>query len=378
MKYRKVILSIFILLFAANFAFGQSEALKVVANSLGFYKNTKDVNYLARAKKSVDSLIVSRRDSNNIEKLVYKGLVYATILQEDTLNKLNQPADFFTQTAQFVDTKLSMHRKIRQYPDELKFIRQCLANACIREGFKYMDKSDFINAERYFSKARVYIPEYKTLNVYLAYSNNKLGNLQTAAKFYNNLINSDNITAEHIQAAANINMAVGDTAMALEIIQKGKKLLPGDKFLMLDEANIYNNKRDYKALLPLLPALLNEYKTNAEVVLVAANCYDRLGMYDKAEEMYLQAIDLNSAAFDPVFNLALLYYKKSVIDKDSDGVLKNLYYATRWFEKANEILPADVKSLQLLQQIYTQTGNTRQLNKINSKLKQLTEITYEN
>ncbi|RYY34639.1 MAG: hypothetical protein EOP46_12745 [Sphingobacteriaceae bacterium] len=377
MKYRKVILSIVIVLFTANLAFAQSEALKVVVNSLGFYKNTKDINYLTRAKKSIDSLIVTRKDSNNIERLTYRGLVYCTILQEDTLNKTNQPADFFPKLADFIDLKLSTHRKVRQYPDELKFMKQCLANACIREGFKYMNKLDFVNAEKYFSKARGYVPNYKALNIYLAYSNNKLGNLQTAAKFYNNLINTDSIRAEHIQAAANINIAIGDTAMALEIIKKGKKLLPGDKFLLLDEANIYNNKKDYKALLPLLPALLNEYKNNAEVVNVAANCYDMLSMYDKAEELYLRAIDLNSASFEPVFNLALLYYKRSATDKDDS--LKNIYYATKWFEEANEIFPGDVKCLQLLQQIYTQTGNTRQLNKVNSKLKQLTEnITYEN
>ncbi|GAA4914316.1 hypothetical protein [Mucilaginibacter defluvii] len=379
MHCRKVILTILIALFAAPLAFGQSEALKTVANSLGFFQQTKDINWLGRAKKSIDSLITSRRDSNNIEKITYRGLVYATILQVDTTNKLNQPGDFFNTTAEFVDNKLSKHPKINRYPDELKFIRQCLANAAIRVGFSYMNRSDFTNAEKYFSRAHFYDPSYKPLNAYLAYSNTKLGNLQQAANFYNSLIDGNNIKPEYIQTAANINMAVGDTARALDIIKRGKTLLPGDKYLLMDEANIYNNKKDYKALEPLVPKLIAEYKNNPDVIFVAANCYDQLSKYDKAEELYLQAIELNSVAFDPVFNLGLLYYKKSAIDKKDDDVLKDIYYASKWLQKAAEILPTDVKSLQLLQQIYQHTGNTRQLNKVNNKLKQLTDkVSYEN
>ncbi|RYE21109.1 MAG: hypothetical protein EOP51_16380, partial [Sphingobacteriales bacterium] len=260
-------------MFTTTFVSAQSEALKVVVNSLGFYKQTKDINYLAKAKKSIDSLITTRKDSNNIEKSIYKGLVYATILQVDTLNKLNQPADFFDQTTAFTD-KLSTHRKVRQYPDELKFIKDCIANACISKGFDYMGKSDFINAERFFKKAHYYAPRFKPLNMYIAYSNNKLGNLQDAAKFYNDLVLTDSTSAEIIQAAANINMAIGDTVKAIDILKNGRRILPDDKFLVLDEANIYNNKKDYHSLEPLLPVILEHNKNNADIAFVAANCYD--------------------------------------------------------------------------------------------------------
>ncbi|MEO6497983.1 MAG: hypothetical protein ABIN95_03185, partial [Mucilaginibacter sp.] len=267
MQCRKLILSVLILLFTTTFASAQSEALKVVVNSLGFYKQTNDLNYLAKAKKSIDSLIVTRKDSNNIERNVYKGLVYATILHADSLNKLNQPADFFTKTTDFAD-RLSTHRRIRQYPVEFDFIKQCIANACIKKGFEYMAKSDFINAEQYFRKAHHYAPQFKPLSAYIAYSNNKLGNLQDAAKFYNDLLVTDTASAEIIQAAANINMAIGDTVKALEILKNGRRVLPADKFLVLDEANIYNNKKDYHSLEPLLPIILEQNKNNADIAFV--------------------------------------------------------------------------------------------------------------
>ena len=83
MAGRKVILPLFILLFSASLTFGQTEALKGVVNNLAFYKQKKDLKYLTNAKKSVDSLIVTKKDSADLEKNVYKAVVYSSIVYID-------------------------------------------------------------------------------------------------------------------------------------------------------------------------------------------------------------------------------------------------------------------------------------------------------
>jgi tetratricopeptide (TPR) repeat protein len=158
---------------------------------------------------------------------------------------------------------------------------------------------------------------------------------------------------------------------ALEIVKKGRKALPGDKSLLLDEANIYNNRKDYQSLAKLLPALLEINTNNADIAFVAANCYDHLNQYDKAEPLYLHAIELNSSAYGPIFNLGLLYFKQSETKKER-GSDQNAARAAQWLEKANEITPNDVNCLHILQLVYAQTGNKDQENRINNKLKQLT------
>ena len=132
-----------------------------------------------------------------------------------------------------------------------------------------------------------------------------------------------------------------------------------------------NNKKDYKSLEPLLPQLLEFNPNNPDIVFVAANCYDHLHQYDKAEELYLQVIDLNSSAFDPIFNLGMLYFKKSLL-KPNINSDKNIGYAQQWVEKASEISPNNVNCLEVLKLIYAQNGNKEQFNKIDNKLKQLT------
>jgi tetratricopeptide (TPR) repeat protein len=367
---RKVILPLLIFLVTASFAFGQTEVLKNVANSLAFYKQKKDLKYLTNAKKSVDSLIKTHSDSVDLEKNVYKAVVYSSIAYIDSLNKLKLPANFFEQTVQHVD-KLSTNKKIYKYQAELDYSKRCLANVYLRQGFGYMHISDYNNAILAFQKAKKYAPGFKELNAYIAYANNRIGNLLVAAKYYSDLLKTDSTRAEYIEAASNTYKAIGDTSKALQVLQKGRKHLPGDKFLLLDEANIYNNQKNYKSLEPLLSQVLDENANNAEITFIAANCYDHLNEFDKAESLYLRAIELNSSVYDPVYNLGILYFKEGIL-KHGDDSSKDVTRAGQWLEKANEITPNDIKCLQLLQLVYTKTGNQDQIDKINTKLKLLT------
>jgi len=370
MQGRKIKLLVLILLFTTSAAFCQSEALKSVVNNLAFYKQKKDLKYLASAKKSVDSLITTRADSSDLQKMVYRAIVNSSILYLDSLNKLHQPAAFFNQTVELVDN-LAANKKIYRYQPEIEYARHCLANVYIRRGFAYMRSSDFGNALLQFMEARRCAPSFKELNSYIAYSYNRLGNLHDAAKYYTNLTGNDSAKTEYVEAASYNYQAIGDTAAALEIIKKARRALPADRSLLLDEANIYNNSKNYRALEPLLPELLDMNPGNADIAFVAADCYDHLNQYDKAESLYLHAIELNNSAYDPIFNLGLLYLKQAESKKGKNSA-ENMARSAQWLEKVNEISPNDVKCLRVLQLVYTKTGNQEQGDRVNNKLKELT------
>jgi tetratricopeptide (TPR) repeat protein len=368
MQGRKIKLSVLLVLFASSTAFCQTEVLKSVVNNLAFYRQKKDLKYLTMAQKSADSLL--KADSTDIERKVYQAVVNSSILYIDSANTLKQPDKLFTQTVALVDW-LSSERKIYRYEPEMGYAKRCLTNVYIRKAFVYIKSSDFINALKLFQNAERYSPSYKPLKAYIAYSNSKLGNLQAAGKYYTGLITGDSTKAEYVEAAAYTYKSVGDTITALEIVKKARKFLPNDRSLLLDEANIYNNRKDYRSLAPLLPALLDININNADIAFVAANCYDHLNQYDRAESLYLQSIELNSSTFEPVFNLGLLYFKQSILKRQGDSS-ENEARAAQWLEKASEISPNNVNCLKVLQLVYAQTGNQEQMDKINNKLKQLT------
>jgi tetratricopeptide (TPR) repeat protein len=369
MQARKIAFAVLTMFLTTSLAMGQNEVLKSVVNNLALYKQKKDLKYLGNAKKSIDSVIKAAPDSTDLQRNVFRAEVNAVILYADSLNKLGNPSALFDKTVELVD-KLSLQRKIYRYEEEITYAKQCLANVYIRKAYVFLGKTDYVNALRLFQNAQNYAPAYKPITGYIAYCDYKLGHLNSAAQLYSQLIEGNTISAEHVETASNIYKALGDTATALTIVEKGRKLLPLDKSILLDAANIYTNKRDYKSLYPLLPSLLDSYTNNAEVQFVAAICYDHLNQFDKAVSYYLKAIDMNSSAYEPVFNLGLLLLKKSEIDKQKDND-QDILQAGNWLEKANEISPNDVKCLKALQMVYTKTGNLDQVNKINSKLNQL-------
>ncbi len=368
MKIRKIIFSVLLIMFITPEAFCQSEVLKGVVNSLARYKRNKEVKYLAAAKKSIDSLIAINNDTTNLEKNVYLAVINSSVLYADSLNYLNQAPDLLGKTTALFD-KLNKARKKNAFESDLKYIANCLANVHIRNAFNFLKKSDFLAAHQQLINAKKYAPRYMRLNSYLAYVNARLGNLAAAAAFYNDLPASEDVWNENIEAASAVYKAIGDTTKAVALLERARKSL-NNSFFLLDEANIYNNKRDYASLEPLLPALLEENENNPEIVFIAANCYDRLGKYDKAETYYLKAVDLNSSAYEPAFNLGLLYFKKAQEKNFSNR--RDVALAARWLEKAHDIAPVNINNLEALKLLYAQTGNLTQLNTINNKLKQLT------
>ncbi|OOQ62114.1 tetratricopeptide repeat protein [Mucilaginibacter pedocola] len=368
MQHNRKLILLVLGLFTTSLAFGQSEALKAVVNNLAFYKQKNDIAYLARAKKSADSLIVTKSDSSDLTKNMYRLIVYSSILNTDTLNKLGQPENFADVSAALYE-KLSAKQKAFNFQAELDYAKRCLANAYIRKGFAAATANDFVKAADAFGKARLYAPTFKPVSAYMAFANNKQGNLQEAAKNFSNLINTDSTKIEYFQTASSIYKSMGDTAKALQVLKRARKILPADKQLLQDEANIYNNKRDYKSLEPLLGQLIDNNPNNADIAFIAANCYDNLNQHDKAESLYLRAIELNGSAYEPVFNLGLLYLKSSA-QKDNDE--KNITNAILWLEKANEMSPRDKNCLALLQLAYKKTGNQSQLDRVTNKLLQVT------
>lgn len=361
---------LFALLAIGRPAFCQSESLKGVINNLALFREKKDIKYLGIAQKSMDSVVKASPDTANLERNVYKAVVYTSILFADSLDKLKSPPALLPQTAALVD-RLVKSRNIDRYENEINYSRRCLANVYLRKAFVLINSSDFINAMPLLQNAQHFAPAFKPLNAYIAYSNNKLGNLHAAAKYYESLVGDDSTKAEYAETASSIYKTFGDTVAALNIIARARKVLPNDRSLLLDEANIYANRHDYHSLENLLPVLLDINPNNADIAFVAANCYDHLNQFDKAESLYLRSIELNSVAYDPIFNLGLLYFRQSRTGWDKDKA-QDEARAAQWLEKANEIDPNDLNCLQLLKMVYAQTGDRNQVDRIDNKIKQLT------
>ncbi|MGV8879062.1 MAG: tetratricopeptide repeat protein [Sphingobacteriaceae bacterium] len=246
-----------------------------------------------------------------------------------------------------------------------------MSNSYIRSAFKELANYNFAPALNFFQKAKTLTPAVPAINVYLAYTYEKLGKQREAVKYYDDLIKSGDNKLEYIQTAVNLYKTLGDTAQALIVIKKGRETYPKNKFLLFEEANIYNNKKDYVSLRRLLNELVATEPNDADIMFLAATCYDNLNEYNQAESFYLKAIEINGNNYDPIYNLGILYLKKAEMAKGTNRFEENLSKSKQWLEKAHEITPNDINGLKILKMLYAETGNNDQLDKVNNQLKQL-------
>lgn len=358
-------------LLTAHMAFGQSEKLKDVVNNLAFYNQQKDLKYLAEAKKAVDRSIVNRSDSANFTKNVYKTVVYASIAYLDSTNALQQPANFQEQVSNLIN-QVSQNKRKFKYDREILYAKRCLSNSYIRSAFNENKANNYQNALVLFQKAKVLTPEVPTLSVYMAYTYEKLGKYREAVQYYVDLIKAGDTKLPFFEASVNLYKTLGDTAQALAMIKKGRETHPKNKFLLFEEVNIYNNKRDYPALKKTLADLVASEPNDSDVMFLAAACFDHLNDYDQAESFYLRSIEINSNNYDAIYNLGILYLKTAVVKNDHNIYDENLKRSKQWLEKAHEISPNDINCLKALKMLYAETHNDDQLEKVNIQLKQLT------
>lgn len=371
MSIRKITLLITCICFTSFIAQAQSEAMKDVINNLALYHKKNDLKYLGDAKKSVDACFKTHSDSVSMGKNVYKAMVYSTIVSIDSLNKLGLPDTLLLQTTKLVN-RLLITRKIYRFNLEMNYSRGCLANVYQRKAFDFYNKNNYRMAIVNFNIAKKYVPAAKEINVYLANIYYKLGNYRTAVVYYDTVLMFKRPRLEHIQMAASIYKTIGDTSRSLQIIQQGLETYPGDRNLLFEEANIYNDQKNYPLLKPLLNDLMAAAPNDPNVMFMAANCYDHLNDLDRAVALYQKLIENNASSYDPIFNLGLLYLKKATQVKKPEAYLANLGESKNWLEKASEMAPNSEVCLKALQMLYLQSGDQSQLQKVNSKLKQLT------
>ena len=223
---RKLLLSIVFLVKATSFAFSQSEELKDVFNNMAFYNQKHDLKYLGEAKKAIDKTIQTRKDSSNLYKSVYKAVVYSTIAYADSLNTLKMPDNFLSATNIYADT-LFKRKKVYNYSAEINYIKNNLANVYIRKGFNEMQHDNYKLALGDFENAKAIVPTANHLEIYMAYAVNRLGELNKAAAYYDNILQKGKADAEVILTAEKTYKILGDTAKALKAIQTGRKVLSG-------------------------------------------------------------------------------------------------------------------------------------------------------
>ena len=175
---------------------------------------------------------------------------------------------------------------------------------------------------------------------------------------------------------------VGDTAEGIEVLEDGFSKYPDNQSVLIELINFYLTSNRAEEALEYLKIAQEDDPTNLSFIFAEATLYDKMGETDKALETYQRCIDIDPDYFNAYYNIGVMYYNKAVeMYKEADKITTPKEYgeaqdaadevlkeALPWMEKANEIEPDEVSTLETLKTLYYRMGMNDKYEEVKAKL----------
>lgn len=290
------------------------------------------------------------------------------------------------QKTAYVDDEVVMDIIMNRFP--------ALANIFVNKGVtEFKDTKDYPAAVNSFENSLFLSSLSGKLDTpiiyYAALSADKAKDYDKAIKYYDLVTKFGYGTDAKEKASmfflkAKVQQAKGDTVKYVETLKKGiDKYQEGSATLVTELINYYLETKQGGKALNYLKLAIEKDPNNATYHFAQGSLYDTYFQNaDSATISYKKAIELKSDYFDPFYNLGALYYNigASIIEKANNekdqkkyDVLKKqadetFAKALPYLEKAYELNPDDVSTMQSLKTLYYRTGNMEKHNEIKAKL----------
>ncbi|WP_433894894.1 tetratricopeptide repeat protein [Sphingobacterium mizutaii] len=355
-----------ILLLGANSAFGQS-AYKEASNAFALYTQTGNIANLDNARKQIDNIYKTRRDSSKTRVNVLRAMVLSSIAYADSTRTIKLNADPIDLTYQTMDR---IDKKDRSgYSGEISYVNQNLAAALIYRANKSLENKKFDEAFADFSKVDALDAKSGDVTFNLALLASKAGKPEEAIKYYGKIHESGNMTPNQYIELANLYDQLDEKQKALSTLEEGRTKYAEDKailFLLIDK---YAKSNAYDAIVPIIEQAIKLEPENIELNYLAGYANENANNLEIAKTYYEKVIELDPNNYES--NLALGLINLNAFLKDAENQ-EAQYNAQNYLLKANEIKPYEINALKSLALFYQKTEDETQLDRVNLLLNQLT------
>lgn len=355
-----------ILLLGANSAFGQS-AYKEASNAFALYTQTGNIANLDNARKQIDNIYKTRRDSSKTRVNVLRAMVLSSIAYADSTRTIKLNADPIDLTYQTMDR---IDKKDRSgYSGEISYVNQNLAAALIYRANKSLENKKFDEAFADFSKVDALDAKSGDVTYNLALLASKAGKPEEAIKYYGKIHESGNMTPNQYIELANLYDQLDEKQKALSTLEEGRTKYAEDKailFLLIDK---YAKSNAYDAIVPIIEQAIKLEPENIELNYLAGYANENANNLEIAKTYYGKVLELDPNNYES--NLALGLINLNAFLKDAENQ-EAQYNAQNYLLKANEIKPYEINALKSLALFYQKTEDETQLDRVNLLLNQLT------
>jgi tetratricopeptide (TPR) repeat protein len=379
--------------FAALFisALLHAQQAKVVSaiNTLGYYQKDKsDTQSIRQAKGFIEEAIKSESTQGKAKTWYVRGNVYNAIHESKDAALIAMAGGNPRLTA------IESYTKAIEIDPKYEYADECLQKSVV--GYNemaiesYNDKQ-YENAAKYFEKQAELIAlrgkkDFTALQ-YAATSYYYYANYTKSIQLYNEVIGTDTTGLLHLQLFK-AHCGVGDTATALGVLQKGRKLFPNYQPLLTENLNILFRQNKNAEAEELLRLAISNDPNNHTLWLAAGSTYENLGRKEDAVIAYKKAIEINKEAWQAYYNLGAIYNNigKDLQDKANnikdqkkyDEAIKiaddQLKLALTYLEQAKDLTPVGstdrMDIMRALKQLYMRLSLNDKYDAIKKEMEQ--------
>jgi len=374
------LLILFTVLISIN-AFAQKAEVQTAYNYLKYEDYDK-------AKESIDKASLNQGTMISPKTWYYRGLIYQGIYDSknakfDALKpgSINEACKSFSKSLE-LDTK-------NEYSEDVKSHLSYISGAILSQGVDFYNKKQYSESLKEFETTleieNKYFNRVDTSAMYnAALASDKMGNSVTARKYYIELTKFGYGGAKTYSLLTNVYLTEKDTVNALLTVNTGRQKYPDDNNLIIQGLNIYLSSGKDKEAFEQLDLAIAKDPTNANLYFAKGTIVDKMGKSQEAMAAYKSAIENKPDFFDAYYNLGAMYFNEGAelankanniptskiaeFEKAKKAYEDKFKEAQPYLEKAHQLNPKDVPTMQSLRQLYVRIGDLKKAGDIKAEM----------
>lgn len=355
-----------VLLFCATLTYAQKGKVTQATSYLTSGK-------LDEAKKFIDEAITHENCVNDAKSNFVKGQIYQAIYESPLKdykkldpNALDVAWEAYQKVVQ-LDEKNKYAKKLKTQYDNLIVDFTNKAVECYNaEDYKCA----LVAFEKVLEIEKSPIVNSSTVDTAIIFNAGvaaqKAGEYAIAEKYYKEALQYNYEPARTYAMIANVLKAQGKEEEAVEYLHKGYELFPNDSYMLVELINYYLLGGEPEKAEKYLDAAIQQDPNNASFYRAKGALYEKMQQPDKAAEMYEKALSIDPKDLAAQYNLGNVKLSEVIklhnqvndlVDADEynkgmEKVYEGYKSVIPYFEKAREIDPNEVNTLETLKALY--------------------------
>lgn len=332
---------------------------------------------LDKAKEAIDGAVVNETTIGFAKAWYYRGSIYQAIFESKN-EKFASLKPGSLQAARISYEKTLELDSKNEFREDVIGRLEILASQSLNSGVDHFQNGRYAEALEAFQSSsdinQKYFNRLDTLSLYnAALAADKMGDKSMSISLFKKLTAVNYGGSKLYSLMVNMYLDQKDTTNALVVISEGRKKYPEDGTLITQGLNIYLTSGKDKEAYAQNEEAIKADPNNAVLQYIKGNLADKLGKKEEAVTAYKRAIELKPDYFDAVYNLGAIYFNEAaeLVNKANNippnklaefDVAKKKYEAKfkealPYLEKAYQLNPKDIGTMQSLRQLYTRLGD---------------------